>query len=279
LVVYKRSNYSDYFLKLDQICDLITNARHCIDNCQIKSNPFALISMNTICSTKSREDAKLLESCFANVGTRVQQQCVQVCGDYEQINDQIQVGTSTLKPEDQAGLQLINEKMNHACSTLKCSARCSVDEYNRQCGHLANGVLAGNQIREIVDQVLSTYRMDLQVFGLMDSMKRDTQPECNYLHTADVLFNPIKDMTSQRMLGSKENVPAEQTTEFQPQPRPQQPELSPEQQLKLAANRLYVRILKKQLQVLDKQLELMDKQEHKLDIPVQQTQFSENDMF
>jgi hypothetical protein len=55
LSVFKRANYSDYFLKLDQICDIITTARHCIDSCQVNSNPFALISMNAICSEKSRQ--------------------------------------------------------------------------------------------------------------------------------------------------------------------------------------------------------------------------------
>lgn len=38
-----------------------------------------------------------------------------------------------------------------------------------------------------------------------------------------------------------------------------------EQDPRLMANRLYVRVLKKQLQVLDKQLELINKQEQKLD--------------
>lgn len=54
LSIFKRVNYSDYLLNLDQICTIITDARHCIDACGIQSNPFALISMNAICSKKSR---------------------------------------------------------------------------------------------------------------------------------------------------------------------------------------------------------------------------------
>jgi hypothetical protein len=52
LAVFKTSNYTDYFFNLGQICDLITDARSCIDNCKIGSNPFALISVNAICSDR-----------------------------------------------------------------------------------------------------------------------------------------------------------------------------------------------------------------------------------
>jgi hypothetical protein len=252
LSIFKRTNYSDYLLNLDQICSVITDARHCIDNCRIVSNPFALISMNAICSNKIRQDVELLTPCLQGAGVQVQEQCEQTCGDYEALNDRLHMDTSTLKPEDQTAIQELNSQTNNACSVLKCSARCAVTKFNEQCGQLSNGEFAGNMIRKIIDHVLSTHRMDLEVFGLLETMKKTTQPECSYLHTADVLFDPFKDMIS-RQVTKQEDV--------------QSPQVDPEQQLKLTVKQLNVQVLKKQLELLDKQLEIMNKQEQKMELP------------
>jgi len=163
--------------------------------------------------------------------------------------------TSTLKPEDQSAIDSLNSQTNMACSVMKCSARCSVDNFNKQCGQMENGAMAGDLIREIVERILATHRMDLEVFGLLETVKKTTQPECSYLHTAGVLFNPVKDMITQRMFQQEEKQIAAVAA----------PQVDPEQQIKLTANQLYVKIMKKQLQVLDKQLELLDRQEQKLD--------------
>jgi len=279
LSIFKRANYTDYLLKLDTICELITNARHCIDNCGIQSNPFALISMNSICSEKSRQDAKMLEPCLNQVGAQVHSQCVQICGDYEEINNQLHAATPTLNQEDKSAVQQFNSQTNDACSVLKCSARCSADQFNKQCGRLMNGLMAGDLIRDTVERVLSSHRMDLTVFGLMDAVKKTTQPECNYLFTPEVLFNPRKDMMSQQMIRGSERV--EPVVKTQPE------EIPEEQQLKRTENILQVRVLKKQLQVLGKQLELMEKQEHKIDSSNEMPRFMQappqhfeaNDMF
>lgn len=147
------------------------------------------------------------------MGAKVHEQCVQICGDYEEINNQLHLATSTLKPEDQAGLQFVTGRTGAACGVMKCSARCAVDNFNKQCGQLPNGELAGNMIREIVERILKTHQMDLQVFGLMESMQKNTQPECNYLHTASVLFNPMKDMISQQVLRNSQKAIVSQQTE------------------------------------------------------------------
>jgi len=273
LSIFKRSNYTDYLLKLDTICELITNARRCIDGCGIESNPFALISMNAICSEKSRQDAKLLEPCLIQVGAQVSRQCVQFCGDYEQLNDQIHTAASTMKPEDETATQQFNSQTNALCGVLKCSARCSADQLNKQCGRLTNGLMAGDLIRDMVERILSTHRMDLQVFGLLEAMKKSSQPQCNYLFTPEVLFNLRKDMISQQMIRKEMSSVAKV-------------EAIPDDQQR-TESQLQVRVLKKQLQVLNKQLEILDKQEHKMDSemprfmqsPPQQQQLASNDMF
>jgi len=288
LSIFKRSNYTDYILKLDTICELITNARHCINSCDIKSNPFALISMNSICSEKARQDAKLLEPCLVQVGSQINDQCVQICGDYEQLTNQLH----TSKPEDENAVQQFNAQTNNACSILKCSARCAADQFNKQCGRLMNGQMAGDLIRDTVERVLSTHRMDLQVFGLMETVKKTTQPECNYLFTPEVLFNAHKDMISQQ------NTPVvEQSQRTQAIPQEQQiipvveqnqrtQAIPEDQQLKRVESQLQVRVLKKQLQVLNKQLELLGKQENKLETHNEMPRFMQspphfevNDMF
>jgi hypothetical protein len=253
LSIFKRANYSDYLLNLDRICDVITTARRCVDGCKIKSNPFALISMNSICSEKSRQEAKLLEPCLRSAGPQVHEQCVQACGDYEGLNEQLRLTTSTLKPEDETSAQLAIKQTNENCVVMKCSARCAVDNFNRQCERLENGQPAGQLIQTIVERVLGTHLMDLQVFGLMEAMQKNTQPECNYLYAPDVLFNPVRDQISQQMIRSKQ--PEESPVVRVPvQQQPQQD----------APNELYVKILKKQLRVLDKQLEILNKQEQKM---------------
>jgi len=261
LSIFKKSNYSEYLLKLDTICELITNARHCIDSCGIKSNPFALISMNSICSEQSRQNQKLLEPCLIQSGAQVQEQCVQICGDYEELNNELHMAAPTLNHDDEAAVQKFNSQTNTACSVLKCSARCSADQFNKQCGQLSNGQMAGDLIRDTVERVLSTHRMDLQVFGLMDTVQKTTQPECSYLFTREVLFNPQKDMILQQTLRNPEKV---ETT--QGQIVREQPEAIPEdQQIKRVQAQLQVRVFKKQLQVLNKQLELLGKQEHNME--------------
>jgi len=186
-------------------------------------------------------------------GSQVQEQCVQICGDYEQLNDQIHLSTSTLKPDDEMALQQFNSQTNGACSVLKCSARCSADNFNKQCGRLSNGQMAGDLIREIVERMLATYRVDLQVFGLMPAMQKNTQPECNYLFVPEVLFSPLKDAIS-RQASKKSEVLVERTST--------QSEAIPDKRME---EMLQVRILKKKLEVLNKQLEILNKQEHKID--------------
>jgi hypothetical protein len=250
--IYKRANYSDYLLNLEKICTMIVDARRCIDACGFKSNPFALLSVNAICSTKSRQDAKVLESCMEQSGAEVHRECVKDCGDYEELNDQIHLDTSTLQPEDQSAIDSLNSRTNNACSVMKCSARCSVSKFNEKCGQLSNGILAGDALRDLIERVLATSRMDLEVFGLMAKMKEDTPANCDYLHTANTLFNAVSD-------------PAPVQTVQQPQKRVVVSRFNPEQEAKVTATQLYVKILKKQLQVLEKQLEVLNKQEHKIE--------------
>jgi len=266
LSIFKRSNYTDYLLKLDTICELITNARQCIDTCGIQSNPFALLSVNAICSEKSRQEAKLLEQCLANNGPQVQDQCAETCGDYEQLNDQIHAKSSTIKLEDEEATARLAQETNSACVVMKCSARCIADTFNRQCGHLANGQLAGDLIRQMVERILKMHRVDLEVFGLVQSMMKNTPPECSYLYTPDALFSPLKDATLQRV--SVGNNGAEGMVTMPQQnasPLVSLRRADEQQQNSLLAGRLYVRLLRKQIQLLDKQMAILDKKEHKLD--------------
>lgn len=170
-------------------------------------------------------DVQLLKPCLSNSGSQIQQNCVEMCGDYEKINEQLRLSTSTYSPNDESGLQMINKLNGKGCAVMKCSTRCAVDMFNQQCTALSNGKLVGNLIREIIEGILQTHIMDLKVFGLLESVKKESQPECDYLHTPGALFDNLKNK-------SEETV-----------------------------NMLYAKVLKKQLEVLNKQMELMSRQE------------------
>lgn len=134
---------------------------------------------------------------MSNFGVQVQNQCVEECGDYEEINEQLRISTSTYSPNDEFALKLINEQSGKACAALKCSARCAVRLFNDKCTALTNGKLAGNLIREIVEAVLGSHIMDLKIFGLLESVKNESHRECDYLHTSGVLFVGPKEGVNQ----------------------------------------------------------------------------------
>lgn len=69
--------------------------------------------------------------------------------------------------------------------------------------------MAGDLIVKFVNRVLNSHQMDLKVFGVLEKMQKSSQPECNYLHTAGVLFDPIKDAVSQQTLRSAVQQPVQ----------------------------------------------------------------------
>jgi len=261
LSIFKRSNFTDYLMDLDKICTLISEARSCVDACGIASNPFALISVNAICTEKSRQDAEQLKPCLTKEGAQVYEQCNQICGgDYEKLNDDLHTKTSTMKPEQ------IVRQTNNVCVVAKCSARCQADNLNRRCGEQA-----GDKLASLVERILKLHRVDLEVFGLMDAVQKHTPPECAYLYVPEALFNPLKDAFAKNAIRRNAETPIEAPRQNAAPPM-QQVDAQPQPDMRTLANQLYVRILKKQLQVLDKQLALLDKQEQKLE-PTQQQEY------
>jgi len=222
--IFKRSNFSDYLLNLDRLCELICDARKCIDACGTPhSNPFALTSMNIVCSPEARNVAfQLTSGCLAAFGAQINDQCIQHCGDYEAMNDQIRVATSTIKPGDRDAISVLSKQTNDACSVYKCSARCEADLLNQQCGRPA-----GDLLKKLVTGVLDAHRADLESHQLVQIMTQSSPPECHYLIRSSELFG----------LESKEN---------------------PIQTLKLKVLEKQLKVLNKQERNLDREFEQLN---------------------
>jgi len=198
LSILKRANISGFLLDLNHICDTIERARSCIAKCDHGSNPFALKSMTVICEAEVQKDVALLGKCLAEEGDLIYNSCRDSCGDYEAINDEVHRLTMAMSPNphDAEKAAKVMEKTNEACGILKCSSRCSVDQFTSQCGDLKDGKDAGELIRSLIQRVLEAQRADLENLGLTETMSQGPV-QCNYMYLPEVMFNATKDELSQ----------------------------------------------------------------------------------
>jgi len=266
LSVFKRSNFTDYLLNLDSICQLIGTARECIDACGIASNPFALRSMIAVCSAEVRTDVQSLSECLNNEGASVHGECVEACGDFEGLNEQIRLRTTAMKPEDKAAAAELMRMSNDACRVQKCEARCQESLLNERCVGVENGQRAGALLRSLVERVLQAQRLDLEQHGLLDAMAENTAPQCNFLYTPEALFNPIKDLMSQRAQ-HKATSPAgdKKEGEFNLLAALKR---DAERKISYTAGQLHVQVLEKQLDVLAKQSRNLDREFEKTNFEI-----------
>jgi hypothetical protein len=247
LTIFKRANYSDHLLRIDEICSLIGEARECIDRCGIPSNPFALESMKQLCAPKQREAVKVVEECLVAEGNAVHDMCRHQCNDFEAINERIRLETATLKPEDAKAAEVLVKESNDACTVLKCHARCSVGAFNERCGMLANGQLAGDLIRSLVEDVLHAHRADLEAHGLVEAMQKNSQPACNHFVDPLALFDASKDAAVEEP--KKEQSNAVETMKDTAQ-----------RKLSFTLGQMSAQLMAKQMEVLEKQERNLDQE-------------------
>jgi hypothetical protein len=148
--ILKQANISGFLLDLDTICTTIQNASECMSECVHESNnPFSLLSTMKICEDEARKDVELLQKCLSEKGTLITKTCIDECGSYEEINDEAHELTMAMAPNihDHEKATKVLEKTNLACKTLKCQARCSVEEYNEECEAISDDLGAGDLIQ------------------------------------------------------------------------------------------------------------------------------------
>ncbi|KAI6207243.1 hypothetical protein M3Y99_01855300 [Aphelenchoides fujianensis] len=238
LTIFKRANYSDHLLRIDEICSLIGEARGCIDRCGIPSNP--------------EKPSEWSRSAWWPKGNAVHDMCRRQCNDFEAINERIRLETATLKPEDAKAAELLVKESNDACTVLKCHARCSVGAFNERCGMLANGQLAGDLIRSLVEDVLHAHRADLEAHGLVEAMQKNSQPACNHFVDPLALFDSAKDVAVVE------------------EPKKEQPN-AVETVKDTAQRKLSFTLGQMSAQLMAKQMEVLEKQERNLDQEFEKT--------
>ncbi|KAI6199685.1 hypothetical protein M3Y96_00653100 [Aphelenchoides besseyi] len=269
--ILKRANISGFLLDIDTICDTIHNASECMAKCGHKENPFNLKTMEKICEEEARKDVELLTPCLIKEGNVVYKTCKDACGDYDSINNEVHEMTVAMSPNphDAKKANAVLEKVSGACKVLKCSARCSVNEFNDACDSLSNGKDAGDTIRLLIEQVLEAQREDLEQLGLTDTMAHTVAKECHYQYMPETFFNQTKDELSQLVIEEMRNSTAKPDTS---KIIPNKIHLIRHQahnEISYTLSQLNTRLIQKQFLILEEQERNLEKESKKLDLELE----------
>uniref|UniRef100_A0A0M3I988 CPG4 domain-containing protein n=1 Tax=Ascaris lumbricoides TaxID=6252 RepID=A0A0M3I988_ASCLU len=258
LNIMRTVDFASYFLNLDVICSVIADARECIANCGVDSNPFNLRSMTIMCLPRILKETKKFSQCMQEEGSMVKSICQRQCGDIDRLNDEIETKTIELnsqKTADAMKLATILRKTNEACGMTKCYARCSRNNYASACHHLGRQE-AGEFLYAFVNAVNNAMVEDAEERKLVQTMARSSPPQCNFMYTRGVLFNKTADEIMLRQMfarsGHSFDKYKSQTTTM----------------LNSEMEQLQRRILLKELEVLDKRTKLLAKESLKLDLEI-----------
>jgi len=234
------------------------------------NNPFALSTTVQICDDEARKDVEMLNKCLVEKGSLITKTCVDECGNYEELNDEVHKMTMDMapNPHDAEKAAKVLEKTNEACKVLKCSSRCSISEYNEECDEVMENVGAGDLIQNLIERVLKATRNDLERHDLVEAMAHNVPSECNYMYMPQVMFNETKDDLSQliieNMQETKKLANGQATTEV-----PDQIHLlrhHVHQDISYSLSQLQNKLLQKQFFVLEEQQRNLEKEAKKLDL-------------
>jgi hypothetical protein len=264
LSLLKTANISGYLLNLETVCRVITTARSCVANCGVESNPFALESMNAICSPSSLLEVETIKQCLTEQGDEVVEQCKEQCGDYDEINDHVHKLTEAFRPDrnEPEKIVAVMAKISDACGTLKCSDRCAVKLLNEQCSE------AGNTVRNLIEKVLKAQRIDLEKMQLLDAMAHSVPKQCNFMYMPEVMFNETKDTMALAVI---DEVQRNEHVKKLVQAGPPMGEVNEGEKKKLSFvfSQLQAHLLRKQIHLLDMQEKYLMRENLKMDMEMQ----------
>ncbi|TKR57452.1 hypothetical protein L596_030715 [Steinernema carpocapsae] len=258
LNIAKTVDYGFYLQHLDQICEIVSESKACIDQCGINPNPFAMKHMTVMCTPEAMRTAMVFLPCMKEKGTEVMNECKKTCGPIDEINTELGELTKTLKDSqgsDKVALKQALLMTNQGCSITKCIARCSREGFNSKCEEVG-GVDAGEFVKAFIESALQATRADLEEMNLVQVMAANTPPECAYNYIPDVMFNVTDDKKLVKEL--EQHLP-----ELPPQIRIQQNHQAATQLLALQSE-----VLNRELTLLAKKDKLLDKEELKLDLEI-----------
>jgi hypothetical protein len=232
LSILKHSDLSNYFNKIDEVCEVITTARKCLEKCGATSNPFALESLNIVCQPETQEKIASIKQCLHYIDNNVNEICSKECSN-DHIIDETDV-TPKMNP--------MLKKANGDCANFKCMARCNIEVVSQQCGRKKR-----KEFQSLLQQVVDTQKKDLENLKIMDAMTNEAPPECSYLYDPSVLF------------GAKPSTAAEESTT----PAAVR---DPKEDAKALYAQAQLQLLLKQLELTEKQDQLIDRENAKLDM-------------
>ncbi|VDK61308.1 unnamed protein product [Anisakis simplex] len=267
LNIVKTVDYANYFLNLDKICNIISEARECIENCQIESNPFALRSMTIMCTPAILEQTKKYTQCMKEEGETVKSVCERQCGDINEVNEKIDTATKQLNSENKPNKEKFNEIMlntNKACGMTKCYARCSRNNFASACHHLGQEEV-GEFLFAFVDAVNDAMVQDIEEQKLLETMSKSSPPQCNYMYARGVLFDKVADDAMLRSIVAKIRHPNQAISKSSSIPER-------DDELK----ELQRQVLLKEMNVLEKHERLLEKESYKLDMDLALTANNNN---
>jgi hypothetical protein len=229
LSILKHPDLSNYFNKLDEVCEVISTARKCLERCGASSNPFALESLNLVCQPKTQEKIDSIKQCLHYVDSNINEVCSKECSK-EHIIDETDVKMSNP----------MIQKANGDCANFKCMARCNVEVVASQCG---KGL--GKEFQGLLQEVVDAQRKDLENLKLVEAMAKSSPPECNYLYDSTVLFGgKQQQQSSEEILTSAD----------------------PKEDAKALLAQAQLQLLVKQIELADKQDHLIDRENAKIDM-------------
>uniref|UniRef100_A0A1I8AF87 CPG4 domain-containing protein n=1 Tax=Steinernema glaseri TaxID=37863 RepID=A0A1I8AF87_9BILA len=251
--VAKTVDYAFYFLHLDEICDMVSSSKECIDQCGIVPNPFGMKHMTVMCTPESLRTTLAFAPCMREKGPEVMEDCKKSCGDVEPINEELSSLIEKIKKDnsDKVSLKAALLKTNEGCGVTKCFARCSREAYNKKCEDVV-GVQAGEFLKAFIESSLQATRADLEQMNLVQVMAANTPPQCAYNYIPDLLFNVTADAETISVL--EKHLP-EVPTDLRAQ----------------ASQEMYAlqhEVLVRELAVLMKRDKILDKESLKLDLEI-----------
>ncbi|MFH4976697.1 hypothetical protein AB6A40_003406 [Gnathostoma spinigerum] len=195
LSILKSTDYVDYILNLPEICRVISEARECITDCGITSNPYALPSTTVVCSQDILQEAKKHTKCLMEHGMNATITCKHRCGDLESTSEEIRTQTDRLNSNPNPSRRqydYIMQLTGDACEMTKCFAQCNRAVLSSICsGTYAWN--AGDFLHIFLQRVNEALVDDMEAKSLRESMSKWVPPQCSYMYTKGVLFTPSTD--------------------------------------------------------------------------------------
>ncbi|KAK0409766.1 hypothetical protein QR680_004742 [Steinernema hermaphroditum] len=180
-------SYAYFMSHLEDICSVISYGKDCIDECDPQfQNPFAKKPMTVICSEEMINAAKPHKSCFEAKHDQIKKACVDSCGEVrilrskvENLNQLVLQGSNASTVQNE-----LYDVRNSECKTIKCMARCSLQEISKECGDES-----GAFFRSYFQKVLDAGKEDLLSKRKPEEILNPKLTECSYALNTSEMFN------------------------------------------------------------------------------------------